>query len=133
MEHEQRHVPKHAGQKQNLRDKLADNVDLPVEVLAVEEGDGDAKQHVDDPEDDGDLHLERVKEDDLIGGELPHGVDPEGVGGAVVTASAGVSPGGRVQHDGLLLQDVFELHRYLPGRSKRREMSENLKNKMRKS
>lgn len=120
VEHEQRHVPEHEGQEDDLRDELADDVHLLVEVLAVEEGDGDPEQHVDDAEDDGDLHLEGVEEHDLVNGDLPHGVDAEGVGGAVVPADVG--PGGRVDHDGLLVQDLVRGHRHLPGGPEQRSL-----------
>ena len=35
---------------------------------------------MEDAKDEGDLHLVRVEERDLVGGSLPHGVDAERVG-----------------------------------------------------
>ena len=49
---------------------------LVVAVLdVVEQGEADAHRHLDDADDDRDLHLERVEEGDLIGRVVPDRVD----------------------------------------------------------
>lgn len=37
----------------------------------VEQAEGDSKQHVDDPQDDGHLHFEGVEEGELVGSKVP--------------------------------------------------------------
>lgn len=37
----------------------------------VEEAETNSEEHVDDPEDDGHLHLEGVEEGQLVGGQIP--------------------------------------------------------------
>lgn len=37
----------------------------------VEEAETNSKEHVDDPQDDGHLHLERVQEGQLVDGDVP--------------------------------------------------------------
>ena len=114
VEHEQAHVPEHAGQEDDLGQELAQRVRLVVEVLVVPQRHQHAEEHVDDPDDDGDLHLEGVQEDNLVGGDLPDGVDAEGVGGAVVAAGGEVPAVRRVNHDGLLAQHLAGTHGHLP-------------------
>ena len=41
--------------------------------------DKNPKCHVDDPEDEGNLHLVAVQEHDAVGGPKPHRVHPHGV------------------------------------------------------
>lgn len=41
----------------------------------VEETESDSEQHVDDSQDDGHLHLERVQECQLVGGHVPYLMD----------------------------------------------------------
>lgn len=38
----------------------------------VEEAETNSEQHVDDPQDDGHLHLERVQERQLVSGNVPY-------------------------------------------------------------
>jgi hypothetical protein len=75
VEHEQAHVPEHAGQEDDLGQELAERVGPVVEVLVVPQRHEHTEEHVDDPDDDGDLHLEGVQEDDLVGGHLPQGLE----------------------------------------------------------
>ncbi len=75
VEHEQAHVPEHAGQEDDLGQELAQRVGPVVEVLVVPQRHEDPEEHVDDPDDDGDLHLEGVQEDDLVGGHLQPGLE----------------------------------------------------------
>jgi len=79
VEHEQCHVAEHAAQEQHLRDELAGDVNGFREKLVVPERDEETKHHVDDPDDDGDLHLERVQENYLVGRNLPDWIHSEGV------------------------------------------------------
>jgi hypothetical protein len=115
VEHEQAHVTKHAGHEDNLGQKLAEYVCLIVKIFVVPQGQENAEEHVDDAENDGDLHLEGVQEDDLVGGDLPDGVDAERIGGAVVAAAGQIAFEGRVNHDGSLAQHLLSGHRHLPG------------------
>ncbi|KAI3492688.1 hypothetical protein L1887_42606 [Cichorium endivia] len=59
--------------------------DLPLLTEADEVGhvEKDGERHVEDAEDDGHLHLERVGEDKRIVGAVPGGVDADGVGVAI--------------------------------------------------
>ena len=66
MEHQEGHIAEHTAEEENLGDKFANNVGFAIEILVVAEGHKDSKHHVDDAEDDGHLHLERVEEDDLV-------------------------------------------------------------------
>ena len=100
MDHQNGQVSKHEREEQELRDKLADNVDPLLKVFVVEERDDHAKQHVNNAEDDGDLHLERVEENNLVDGNLPHGVHAKGVGCAVVSGVV-LALLGRVNHHSL--------------------------------
>ena len=49
-------------------------------LLVVLVGEHDAEEHVDHAEDDGQLHLERVEEHDLVLRHLPDRIQSEGVG-----------------------------------------------------
>ncbi len=75
VEHEQAHVTEHAGQEDDLGQELAQRVGPIVEILVVPQRHEHPEEHVDDPDDDGDLHLEGVQEDDLVGGHLPQGLE----------------------------------------------------------
>jgi len=75
VEHEQAHVPEHAGQEDDLGQELAQRVGPVVEILVVPQRHEHPEEHVDDPDDDGDLHLEGVQEDDLVSGHLQSGLE----------------------------------------------------------
>ena len=69
--HEEGQVPEHAGQEDNLWNELGEDVQRPLEVRGVPVGHAHPEGHVDDAQDDGDLHLERVQEHDLVLRNLP--------------------------------------------------------------
>ena len=65
----------------------------------VDEGAGEAEQHLQHAQDDGELHLVRVGEGELVRGVMPRGVDTKGVDGARlltvhVLALVALDPGG---------------------------------------
>ena len=122
MEHQQGHVPEHTGEKHELRNELADDINTLLEVLAVDEGDEDPEEHMNNPEDDRNLHLEGVQKHDLVDGELPHWIYTEGIRSPIVSAHvsllARIMPESWINHYNLLMQDILEGHSNLPGRSK---------------
>jgi len=121
VEHQQGHVPEHTGKEHELRNELADDINTLLEVLAVDEGDEDPKEHVNNAEDDRNLHLEGVQKHDLVDGELPHWIYPEGIRSPIVSAHVClIIPESWINHYNLLMQDILEGHGNLPGRSKHR-------------
>ena len=62
-----------------MRDKLAVDVHRLLKIPVVVERDDDAERHVNDADDNGHLHFERVKKYDLVDGDLPDGINAEGV------------------------------------------------------
>ena len=122
MEHEQGHVTKHTQQEHELRDKLTDNIDALLKILAVDEGDEDSEEHVNNAEDDGDLHLEGVEEHNLVDRDLPDGIYAERIGCPVVSTHVSFMSWSvtkrRIDHYNLLMEDILEGHCHLPGGTK---------------
>lgn len=96
-----------------MRNKFRENVQGFLEVCRVPVGQADPKSHVDHAQDDGDFHLERVQENNLVLGDLPDGVHAEGVGSAVPVGLLG-----RVDHGVLDLENGVVVVAHLPRGSK---------------
>jgi len=70
-EHEESEVAKEAAEEEQLGDELGEDVHGLLEILMIGEGHADAEDHVQDAENDGDLHLEGVQENNLVLSNLP--------------------------------------------------------------
>mmetsp|Transcript_10136 Transcript_10136/g.23433 ORF Transcript_10136/g.23433 Transcript_10136/m.23433 type:complete len:356 (-) Transcript_10136:1503-2570(-) len=75
-EHE---VAEDGEHEDGLRHELAPDVECGAEVQRVDQREDKAEEHLQHAEDDGELHLVRVAEGELVGGVVPAGVEPEGV------------------------------------------------------
>merc|ERR1719206_1587841 len=116
VEHQEGHVAKQADEEDDLGHELAEDVDRLPKVFVVPQGEYDTKHHVDNSDDDGELHLERVQEVDLVDRDLPDGVNPEGVRRPhVVGFIRGVSLRW-LEHHVLVVYDGGFLLSDLPGR-----------------
>ena len=68
----------------DLRDELEEDLRVGPLHHLVPQAEEEPERHVEQPEDQGDLHLVRVQEADLVGRALPDRVDPHVVGVALV-------------------------------------------------
>jgi len=87
----------------------------------VEQRDADAERHLEDAHHDGDLHLERVEEGDLVVGHVPERVDAHGVDGARELAALARHAGLPREHavlEALPARGAEEAHRVGEGLNK---------------
>ena len=76
---EEVHEPEEQDQEQDLRDPFEDHLKGSFEVECVEKFQENSQGHVDDGNDNWDLHLEGIDKDEFVVGDAPDGVDSEGV------------------------------------------------------
>ena len=66
-----------------MRNELGDDVHRFLEVLVIPERHADAEEHVEDTENDGNLHLESIKKNDFVLCNLPDRIDAKRVGSSI--------------------------------------------------
>lgn len=96
-----------------MRNELREDIQGLLEVSSVPVGQKHSEHHVDHAQDDGDLHLERIQEDNLVLGNLPTRIDAKRVWSAVIVC--GFS---RVDQHVLSVHDLIWSKADLPGRPK---------------
>ena len=73
------HPAEEGEQEEDLRDELKEEVEAVAEMQAVHSLQNDTQGHLDDSENNGELHLEVVAEGEELIGLEPNGVETEGI------------------------------------------------------
>mmetsp|Transcript_33845 Transcript_33845/g.49755 ORF Transcript_33845/g.49755 Transcript_33845/m.49755 type:complete len:253 (+) Transcript_33845:479-1237(+) len=94
------HVPEEGKDEDDLRDEFVEEGIPVAEVNLVGSLEEHAQNHVQDTEDDRDLHFQRVSEQNFVGGNLPHRIQTKRVHAVLNECTAVVNPlrGAEVGH-----------------------------------
>jgi hypothetical protein len=103
VEDEEAEVEEEEEEEDDLRDELAEDVDVTTEVEVVPDREGHTEQHVQNPNDNRDLHFVPVEEGNLVLSQLPNRVNSDGVGVLVVAVLG-------VEHDVLHCKQTIVRH-----------------------